>query len=332
MPLSGPCGMCTDPVHPNRGVPAMKEPAYIATFRSGDLAARVRGLVDGLAACTLCPRRCGVNRLEDEKGFCATGRKAVLSSFGPHFGEEDPLVGRGGSGTIFFTHCNLRCCFCQNYDISHEGLGEEIEPEGLARVMLSLQKRGCHNINFVSPSHVIAQILEALPLAIEEGLHIPLVYNTGGYDLPDTIRLLEGVVDIYMPDIKFGDGTVAEALAGASDYPSICRQALTEMHRQVGDLCVDETGVAWRGLLVRHLVMPDRLAGTEESLAWIARRLSKDTYINVMDQYRPCGTVQGHPSLSRRITPGEYEDALRIARRYGLERLDQRRAFRIFRR
>ena len=310
----------------------MKEPGYIATFRSGELEARLQGLVERLASCTLCPRRCGVNRLKDERGFCRTGRKAVLSSFGPHFGEEDPLVGRGGSGTIFFTHCNLLCCFCQNYDISHEGLGQEIEPEGLARVMLSLQKQGCHNINFVSPSHVIVQILEALPTAIEGGLRVPLVYNTGGYDLPETIRLLEGVVDIYMPDVKFSDGGVAEALASAPDYPLICRQALLEMHRQVGDLCVDGTGVAWKGLLVRHLVMPDHLAGTEESFAWIARHLSKNTYINVMDQYRPCGPVHRHPSLSRRITLSEYEEALQIAKRHGLERLDQRRAFRIFRR
>jgi putative pyruvate formate lyase activating enzyme len=309
----------------------MREPSYVDTFRSGELAARVKGLRDRLASCALCPRRCRVNRLEDEKGFCRTGRKAVFSSFGPHFGEEDPLVGRGGSGTIFFTHCNLLCCFCQNYDISHEGAGQEIEPEGLARVMVNLQDRGCHNINVVSPSHVVAQIMEALPMAIEEGLHIPLVYNSGGYDLPETLRLLEGVIDIYMPDVKFADGEVAEALATAPDYPSVCRQALTEMHRQVGDLRLDEAGIAWKGLLVRHLVMPDHLAGTEETFAWIADRLSKNTYVNVMDQYRPCGRAHEHPSLSRRITPDEYEDALQIARRCGLHRLDQRRAFRIFR-
>ena len=310
----------------------MKEPSYLAAFRTGELEARVKGLIESLASCELCPRRCRVNRLEDERGFCRTGRKAVFSSFGPHFGEEDPLVGRGGSGTIFFTHCNLLCSFCQNYDVSHEGAGQEIEPEGLARVMLNLQDQGCHNINLVSPSHVVVQILEALPTAIEGGLRIPLVYNTGGYDLPETIRRLEGVVDIYMPDVKFSDGAVAEELAEAPDYPLICRAALSEMHRQVGDLCLDEAGVAWKGLLVRHLVMPDHLAGTEETFAWIAGHLSRKTYINVMDQYRPCGTVQGHPSLSRRITGGEHEEALLIARRWGLHRLDQRRAFRIFRR
>ncbi len=310
----------------------MKEPSYVATFRSGELEARVKGLIESLASCELCPRRCRVNRLEEERGICRTGRQSVLSSFGPHFGEEDPLVGRGGSGTIFFTHCNLLCSFCQNYDISHEGAGQEIEPEGLARVMLNLQDQGCHNINFVSPSHVIVQILEALPMAIEGGLRIPLVYNTGGYDLPETIRRLEGVVDIFMPDVKFSDGAVAEELAEAPDYPLICRLALSEMHRQVGDLCLDEAGVAWKGLLIRHLVMPDHLAGTEETFAWIAGHLSRNTYINVMDQYRPCGTVHGHPSLSRRITAGEYEEALQIAKRCGLHRLDQRRAFRISRR
>jgi len=310
----------------------MKEPSYVATFRSGELEARVKGLIESLASCELCPRRCRVNRLEDERGFCRTGRQAVFSSFGPHFGEEDPLVGRGGSGTIFFTHCNLLCSFCQNYDISHEGAGQEIEPEGLARVMLNLQDQGCHNINFVSPSHLIVQILEALPMAIEGGLRIPLVYNTGGYDLPETIRCLEGVVDIYMPDVKFSDGAVAEELAEAPDYPLICRQALSEIHRQGGDLCLNEAGIAWKGLLIRHLVMPDHLAGTEETFTWIAGHLSTNTYINVMDQYRPCGTVQGHPSLSRRITHGEYEEALQIARRCGLHRLDQRRALQIFRR
>ena len=310
----------------------MKDPSYVATFRSGELEARVKGLIESLASCDLCPRRCRVNRLEDERGFCRTGRQAVFSSFGPHFGEEDPLVGRGGSGTIFFTHCNLLCNFCQNYDISHEGAGQEIEPEGLARVMLNLQDQGCHNINFVSPSHVVVQILEALPTAIEGGLRIPLVYNTGGYDLPETIRRLEGVVDIYMPDVKFSDGAVAEELAEAPDYPLICRAALSEMHRQVGDLCLNEAGVAWKGLLIRHLVMPDHLAGTEETFTWIAGHLSTNTYMNVMDQYRPCGTVQGHPSLSRRITGGEYEEALQIAGRCGLHRLDQRRALQIFRR
>jgi putative pyruvate formate lyase activating enzyme len=309
----------------------MKEPSYLETFRSGDLESRVQRLVERLASCEVCPRRCRVNRLEDEKGFCRTGRRAVFSSFGPHFGEEDPLVGRGGSGTIFFTHCNLLCCFCQNYDISHEGAGEEIEPEGLARIMVHLQKQGCHNINFVSPSHVIAQIMEALPLAIEGGLRIPLVYNTGGYDLPETLALLEGVVDIYMPDVKFSDGEVAQEFARAPDYPLISRQALSEMHRQVGDLCLDAEGVARKGLLVRHLVMPQRLAGTEETFAWIAAHLSRDTYINVMDQYRPCGQAHQHPSLSRRILTAEYEEALQIAERYGLHRLDQRRAFRIFR-
>lgn len=308
-----------------------KEPSYLNSSRSGMLAARSEALLERLGSCELCPRKCRVNRLDDEKGFCRTGRRAVFSSYGPHFGEEDPLVGRGGSGTVFFAHCNLLCCFCQNYDISHEGVGQEIDPEDLARIMLHLQAQGCHNINFVSPSHVIAQVMEALPLAIEGGLRIPLVYNTGGYDLPETIRLLDGVVDIFMPDVKFSDGAVARAFADAPDYPLVVRKALLEMHRQVGDLCLDEEGVAWRGLLIRHLVMPEGLAGSEETLAWIADHLSRNTYINIMDQYRPCGTAYRHPSLSRRITADEYEEAVRNARRSGLHRLDQRRAFRLFR-
>jgi len=307
------------------------EPSYLETFRSGGLEARVEELLKGLASCELCPRRCRVNRLEDERGFCRTGRRAVFSSFAPHFGEEDPLVGRRGSGTVFFTHCNLLCCFCQNFDISHEGEGQEIEPEGLARIMLHLQERGCHNINFVSPTHVIAQIMEALPLAIQGGLRVPLVYNTGGYDLPETLRLLDGVVDIYMPDVKFSDGAVAREFAKAPDYPLMVRQALAEMHRQVGDLCLDDEGVAWKGLLIRHLVMPEGLAGTEEAFAWIADHLSQNTYINIMDQYRPCGTAYQHPSLSRRLTTDEYQEAIEIAKRCGLHRLDQRRAFRVFR-
>jgi putative pyruvate formate lyase activating enzyme len=309
----------------------MAAPSYLDTFRSGVLGPRVRTLTERLASCDLCPRRCRVNRLQDERGFCRTGRRAVFSSFGPHFGEEDPLVGQGGSGTIFFTHCNLLCCFCQNYDISHEGAGQEIEPEGLARVMLNLQTQGCHNINFVSPTHVIAQIMEALQLAVEEGLRIPLVYNTGGYDLPETLGLLEGVVDIYMPDAKFADGDTAQAFADAPDYPSILREALVEMHRQVGDLLLDEEGVARKGLLIRHLVMPEGLAGTDEILAWISENLSRNTYINIMDQYRPCGASHQHPALTRRITGAEYQEAIDTARRYGLHRLDQRRAFRIFR-
>ena len=307
----------------------MQTPSYLEAHRSGKLAQRVRALTERLAACDLCPRSCGVNRLEDEKGFCATGRRAVVSSFASHFGEEDPLVGSGGSGTIFFTHCNLRCGFCQNYEISHEGVGQEVPAEEIARAMLLLQGQGCHNINFVSPSHVVAQILEALPLAVEEGLRIPLVYNTGGYDSTETLAALDGIVDIYMPDVKFSSEAVAKEQANAADYPAVMRRAVEAMHAQVGDLRLDAEGVAFRGLLVRHLVMPDGMAGTREIMQWIAASLSRNTYLNIMDQYRPCGTAYRHASLGRRITRAEYEAAREAARENGLQRLDRRRPFRL---
>jgi putative pyruvate formate lyase activating enzyme len=305
----------------------MGSPSYLETFQSDELKKRGQRLSEKLASCELCPRRCKVNRLADERGFCRTGRRAVFSSYGSHFGEEGPLVGSGGSGTIFFTHCNLLCRFCQNYDISHEGVGQEISPEGLARIMLQLQRKGCHNINFVSPTHVVAQIVESLPMAIAGGLHVPLVYNTGGYDLPETLRDLEGIVDIYMPDLKFASGTVAQECAEAPDYPDVVREALLEMHRQVGDLLMNEAGVAEQGLLVRHLIMPEGLAGSDELLRWLSEKVSKNTYLNIMDQYRPCGEAYRHPSLGRRITREEFDAALLLAQRHGLHRLDRRRAF-----
>lgn len=306
----------------------MRLPAYAEAHEKGELVRRVREFVNGLASCRLCPRRCGVNRLEDERGFCRTGRWAVVSSYGPHFGEEEPLVGSRGSGTLFFTHCNLQCCFCQNYDISHGGAGEEVRAEGLARIMMHLQNQGCHNINLVSPSHVAAQILESLPLAVEAGLRVPLVYNTGGYDLPETVRLLDGVIDIYMPDYKFTRSDVAGQSAEAPDYPEIVRDTLKEMHRQVGDLRMDASGLACRGLLIRHLVLPGGLAGTKDAMNWIAEHVSRETYVNIMDQYRPCGTASRNSGLSRRITPDEYQEAIDFARRSGLHRLDSRRSSR----
>jgi putative pyruvate formate lyase activating enzyme len=241
------------------------EPVYLGTHRRGLLQGKIDAAYDILSRCTLCPRSCLVDRHHGELGMCRTGDKPVVSSYAPHFGEEDPLVGRHGSGTIFFTHCNLYCLFCQNYEISHGGEGEEVSVEDLAAAMFYLQKRGCHNINFVTPSHQVYQILAALPLAIEGGLNVPLVYNTGGYDALETLQLLDGVVDIYMPDFKFWDPKVAGDLCQAEDYPEIACQAVTEMHRQVGDLVVDEQGVARRGLLVRHLVLPDGLAGTRRT-------------------------------------------------------------------
>jgi putative pyruvate formate lyase activating enzyme len=309
----------------------MDEPVYLETHRRGLLKARIEVASDILSQCTLCPHRCQVDRHHGELGLCRTGVQPVVSSYSPHFGEEDPLVGRKGSGTIFFTHCNLFCVFCQNWDISHGGVGEEITARDLAAIMLYLQKQGCHNINFVTPSHQVFQILEALPLAIEAGLTVPLVYNTGGYDALETLQLLDGVIDIYMPDFKFWDPAVAGRLCAAGDYPERARQALKEMHRQVGDLVMDDYGVARRGLLVRHLVFPGDLAGTREIMKFLATELSPDTYVNVMGQYRPCGEAYKHPPLDRFPSKEELAAAQQAAQDAGLTRLDRReRLFRWF--
>ena len=302
----------------------MSWPAYLALHESGELRARVeaaRSLLDG---CRLCPRACGARRIGGEVGACGVGVEAAVASYGPHFGEESPLVGSGGSGTIFFSHCNLFCIFCQNFEISHGGQGDPISAEELAEVMVTLQKQGCHNINFVTPSHVLAQILEALPRAIELGLRIPLVYNCGGYERVTALKLLAGIVDIYMPDFKFWDEEPAHSFCDAPDYAQRARDALREMHRQVGDLQWDKQGVACRGLLVRHLVMPGGLAGSRSVLNFIAREISPNSYVNLMDQYRPCGQAVGRSDIGRRITSDEYEDALRMAREAGLKRLDRR--------
>ncbi|UCD85682.1 MAG: radical SAM protein [Deltaproteobacteria bacterium] len=298
------------------------EPGYIRLAREGKLAERVQAANKILESCTLCPRQCQVNRLAGEQKFCRMGKLPVVSSFGPHFGEERPLVGRSGSGTIFFTYCNLGCIFCQNYDISHLGHGEEISLEKLAGMMLFLQKVGCHNINFVTPTHATPQILAALEIAIEQGLHLPLVYNCGGYESIETIRLLDGIFDIYMPDFKYADPEVARRLSQAKDYPERAREAVKEMHRQVGDLVVDNQGIALRGLLVRHLVLPQGLAGTREVTRFLAQELSPHTYINVMDQYRPCFKAGEYPDIDRRPTYSEFQEAVRIAREQGLYRLD----------
>jgi putative pyruvate formate lyase activating enzyme len=300
------------------------ESSYLETHRRGLLKAKIAAAYDILSQCNLCPRNCLVDRHHGERGLCRTGELPVTSSFGPHFGEEDPLVGSRGSGTIFFTHCNLYCLFCQNYEISHGGEGEEVSFADLAAMMLSLQQRGCHNINFVTPSHQVYQILEALLLAVEGGLRVPLVYNTGGYEALPTLRILDGVIDIYMPDFKFWDPAVAKDLCQAEDYPEIARRALAEMHRQVGDLALDEDGVARRGLLVRHLVLPDGLAGTREIMEFLAREISPETYVNVMGQYRPCGRASGHPSLRKFLTAPEHAAAQQMSREAGLRRLDRR--------
>jgi len=288
------------------------------------LAVRAQQAVESLADCTLCARQCHANRLDaaQAKPFCRTGRTALVSSFFPHHGEESCLRGTGGSGTIFFTHCNLRCIFCQNYDISWQGDGRPATAEHLAAMMLRLQDLGCHNVNFVTPSHVVPHILEALCLAAEGGLRLPIVYNTGGYDRVETLRLLDGVVDVYMPDFKFWDPEIARQLANASDYPEVARQAIKEMHRQVGDLVLDDRGIARRGLLVRHLVMPNDAAGTREVMRFLAGEVSPDSYVNVMAQYHPEGQAFRHPLIGRPVTRGEWADAVAAASEEGLHRFD----------
>lgn len=307
------------------------EPAYLRLYQSGELAQRVERARALLADCTLCPRNCHLNRLEDRFGVCKTGRYVVVSSYFQHFGEEDCLRGWRGSGTIFFSWCNLRCVFCQNYDISWEGGGRAVKPAELAAMMLVLQEQGCHNINFVTPEHVVPQILEALPLAIAHGLRLPLVYNTGAYDSLDSIALMDGIVDIYMPDFKFWEPEMARRYCRAPDYPEAARRAIKEMHRQVGVLKLDAHGVAQRGVLLRHLVMPGGIAGTREIMHWIARELSPDTYVNIMAQYYPAGKVSTRefPEINRRILAREYEEAVAAARAAGLHRFDARVAARI---
>jgi len=276
-----------------------------------------------MEACCLCPRCCQVNRLAGEIGQCRVGEQVIVSSYGPHFGEESPLVGRNGSGTIFFTCCNLRCVFCQNYTISQMGEGTPVSDETLAWIMLSLQEKGCHNINLVSPTHVVPFILDALDLATGQGLNLPLVYNSGGYDSLETLKLLDGIVDIYMPDMKYSDSRTGERLSGVKDYAEVNRLAVKEMHRQVGDLQIDEQGIAQRGLLVRHLVLPNGLAGTENTVSFLAQEISPDTYVNIMAQYRPHYQANTVPQISRTVNVREFREAINLARRYGIHRLDK---------
>ncbi|MFQ5638404.1 MAG: radical SAM protein [bacterium] len=296
------------------------EPSYLKAFESGDLHDKVHQALGLLESCTVCPRDCKVNRLQDDYAVCRTGRYAVVNSYFPHFGEEDCLRGKRGSGTIFFSHCNLKCVFCQNYDISQKaGKGQGVHTERLAGMMLELQTRGCHNINFVTPEHVVPQILEALLLAIEKGLRLPIVYNTSAYDSLDSIQFLDGVVDIYMPDFKFWDTVKAARYLKAEDYPETAKQVIKEMHRQVGDLILDENGIAKRGLLLRHLVMPGDLEGTRAILNWIAEELSSTTFVNVMKQYHPAYKTERYPEIDRPLTPSEFSQALKIAQEAGLK-------------
>ncbi|WP_243544409.1 radical SAM protein [Pseudodesulfovibrio tunisiensis] len=297
-------------------------PAYLALHRSGELAERARRAVERLASCDLCPRLCGADRTAGQVGFCGVGRKAVVAAFNPHFGEEAVLVGERGSGTVFFAGCNLGCVFCQNHDISHEpDAGLPATPAELAGVMLELQKQGCHNINFVTPSHVVPQILEALPIAADHGLRLPLVYNTGAYDTVETLELLDGVIDVYMPDVKVWSRHVAGEFLLAEDYPERARAAVREMFRQVGRLATDSDGVAMRGLLVRHLVLPDDLAGTKDWMRFLSG-LSPGVHVNIMGQYRPCGRAGEISGLDRIVTRCEYLRAVEAAKLAKLACLD----------
>ncbi len=298
-------------------------PLYLEAYNNGILEERVEEARSVLRECRLCPRKCRVNRLEGEKGICKTGAQAEVSSYGPHYGEEMPLVGVNGSGTIFLTKCSLLCVFCQNYEISHLGEGYQVTPGVMAGMMIDLQKRGCHNINFVTPTHVVPQILAALLTAVPSGLNVPLVYNCSGYEEIDTLKLLDGIIDIYMPDFKFWDPNRAKRYCNAPDYPEKAREALKEMHKQVGDLQMDSRGIATRGLLVRHLVMPENVAGTKEIMNFIAKEISKNTYVNIMNQYRPCGKAFEYKEIARPVTQKEYIMALKWANEAGLERLDR---------
>jgi len=301
------------------------EPGYVRLHQTGELAARAAAAQERLRDCDLCARYCFVDRTEETAdAACRTGARAVVSSVFAHHGEEAPLSGSRGSGTIFFAWCNLRCLFCQNYELSWEGEGREVSATDLAAMMLVLQRQGCHNINFVSPSHVVAQILEALPIAAEAGLRLPLVYNTGGYDSPEALALLDGVVDIYMPDLKYADADVARKYSKVRDYAAVNQAAIAEMHRQVGDLVLDQRGIAVRGLLVRHLVLPGGLAGTDAVFRFLGEEISANTYLNIMAQYRPCYRAGEYPEIDRRPAPEEMRAAFAAAARHGLTRLDDR--------
>ncbi|MGI9951608.1 radical SAM protein [Moorellaceae bacterium AZ2] len=290
-------------------------PGYRNYLEKGRLKELAAELLERLKDCTVCPHHCHVNRQKGELGFCRAGWEVELGGYGPHFGEEPPLVGWGGSGTIFFSHCNLGCVFCQNFDISRGKRGEKVSREKLARIMLALQERGCHNINLVTPSHYVPQIIAALALAAEQGLRVPLVYNCGGYEEKATLESIDGLIDIYMPDFKYADPEVGRRFSRVPDYPQVAKEALKEMHRQVGDLEIDQNGIARRGLIIRHLVLPEGLAGTEEVMGFIAREISPYSYINVMNQYYPAGEARRYRALARRLTVEEYKAALEAAYR-----------------
>jgi putative pyruvate formate lyase activating enzyme len=309
----------TPPEHPKAGT---FEPAYLRLERTGELKDRAEALWSIFKDCRLCPRRCGANRLAGEKGRCSSTAELKVASAHPHFGEERELVGQNGSGTIFFSNCNLLCAFCQNWEINHRGDGRFISHDDLAEMMLRLQRRGCHNINLVTPTHVNPHIVKALRVAIGRGLRIPLVYNTGGYDSLEVVRLLDGIVDIYLPDFKYMDGELSATYSsGARNYPEVAAQVIKEMHRQVGEVQVDSQRIATRGLMIRHLIMPHNIAGTDRFVRWVATELTPTTYVNLMAQYRPAHRAREFPKIARRPTREEIEQAFRWAREAGLQRI-----------
>ncbi len=299
-------------------------PAYRKTLQTGEMEEKSTALVGLLSSCVICPRKCGVDRIAGEVGICGVGERVWVSSYGPHHGEEDPLSGVNGSGTIFFSGCNLNCLYCQNADISQKLTGMEISTRELANMMLELQGMGCHNINLVSPTHVVPQITEAIYLAAVDGLTLPVVYNSGGYDSLHTLQYLNGIIDIYMPDMKYSDEKVGRDFSDIPSYPAVNQAAVLEMHRQVGNLKISGDGVAERGLLIRHLVLPNGLAGSKQVLRFIAEKISVDTYLNIMDQYRPAYQAYRKIDINRRITRAEYMDVINYAESLGMTRLDYR--------
>ncbi|MBP7217106.1 MAG: radical SAM protein [Candidatus Omnitrophica bacterium] len=293
-------------------------PSYRNAFHAGSLAKRARAATALLSSCNICPRQCRVNRLSDELGFCKTKAQAKVFSFLPHHGEEPPISGSHGSGTIFFSHCNMACSYCQNYTFSQEGEGREVNPDALANCMIDLQKRGCHNINLVTPTHVMPQILNALLIAVENGLRIPLVYNTSSYELPEMIALLDGIVDIFLADLRYGSNTCAQYYSHADNYPRYSQQAVKKMHQQVGIAKINEEGIIERGLIIRHLVLPNNIANTKEIMTFIAQEISPDTFVSLMSQYLPSYKALEQPNLARRITQAEYAQAQDDMRAVGL--------------
>ena len=296
------------------------QPSYLRLLEAGELPERVERANAMLEVCTVCPRVCRVNRRKGERGFCRTGARAAVSSFASHPGEERPLSGTRGSGTIFFAHCNLSCMYCQNSDISQFGSGREVPAQRLAEMMSTLQGYGCHNINLVTPSHVVPQIIEAIHLAAQDGLRLPIVYNTSSYDALDSLRLLDGIVDVYLADLKYADDEIAERYSRAPDYAVMSRRAIQEMFRQTGDLVMDDQGIARRGLMIRHLVLPQDLAGTEDAMRFLAEEVSPNTFVNLMSQYRPSYRADEYPPLNRRIRRAEFDRARSLRTRYGLSR------------